>query len=588
MPVITHQMVSPEAREDAAASAPFTDMFLDTIYNYKNFIGDNAVNTIATPLASPSDKNVVIIGAGAAGMCAAWELLRVGVKATVIESSDRIGGRAWSEQWDVPVAPGKMKPYAEMGSMRVPPVMDVFGTYCTRFGLQQTAQGFPDPGHVPTTLYYENQTYQWQAGDPPPGPFAQIAKDFNGFMGPIIAKIYAAWPGEPNGGEQQLQAVWQDLINQYWNKSFFQAVSEGIPQWTAEQLSQFGALGVGSGGFGPLYAVNFLEMIRIIATGWETDQKLWYQKETSKGMQALPEGFYTNSFTDGPLAGQTLESLNAVVFNTRVTAVHQIPGSEQVQVHWSPMPGHPEFPSSGIPPVNIIVADAVIVATTTRSMEVMGLTQAPMPSLDVLQEGTKNGVRKLHLMNSSKMFICTEKFWKQPGYTGPLNIQTDEMPRGIYTLDYPDCDYGVVLVSYTWGDDSTKLIGLPTEERFDLFTSIIRTISPEFADGMLTRIPGTEIYNVDWEATADYYGAFKLPYPGQDTWCQDAYFNFLRQDQPVYLAGDSTSWSGGWTEGALHTGLNAACAVARTCGLTVAANSPLTQDPNMYDYTPNR
>ena len=576
-----------QAAKKETNNAPFTDMFLDTLYNYQDFIGQGAVNPIAEPLSTPTTKSVVIVGAGAAGMCAAWELLRVGIKPIIIESSDRIGGRAWSKQWDVPVQPGKMKPYAEMGSMRVPPVMDVFGTYSTRFGAKHTAIGFPDPGKVPTTLYYENVKYDWAPKANPPGPFNQINTDFNNFMGPIITEIQNAWPGQPNGSNAALQKVWQGMIDKYWNKSFFQAVSEGIPQWTAEQLSQFGALGVGSGGFGPLYAVNFVEMIRIIATGWETNQKLWYDPELSMGMQAMPVGFYTNSFPDGPYAGETLQSLNCLQLNTRVTGIHRIPGTRQMQVQWSPQPGHYDWPANGgIPPVNIIVADAVIVATTTRSMEVMGLTVPPAPELDTLQQGTKNGIRKLHLMNSSKMFICTEKFWTKSSYKGPENIQTDEMPRGVYTLNYPDCDYGVVLISYSWGDDSTKIISIPTEERYQLFEGIIRTISPEFADGLLTRIPGTEIYNVDWEDTPDYYGAFKLPYPGQDVWCQAAYFNFLRTDLPVYLAGDSNSWSGGWTEGALHTGLNSACAVAREFGAAVRPNSPLTQDPTMYNYSP--
>jgi tryptophan 2-monooxygenase len=41
-------------------------------------------------------------------------------------------------------------------------------------------------------------------------------------------------------------------------------VEQGIPNWTAEELERFGTLGIGSGGFGPMYPVNFLEILRII------------------------------------------------------------------------------------------------------------------------------------------------------------------------------------------------------------------------------------------------------------------------------------------------------------------------------------
>ena len=83
-----------------------------------------------------------------------------------------------------------------------------------------------------------------------------------------------------------------------------------------------------------------------------------------------------------------------------------------------------------------------------------------------------------------------------------------------------------------------------------------------------------------------YYGAFKLNYPGQEPILQAAYYPFLTvnkasADRGVYIAGDSVSWSGGWTEGALQTGLNAACAAAQRIGATVCSSSPLTQNPNL-------
>ena len=50
----------------------------------------------------PTETDVIIIGAGAAGLSAAKELSRVGLTYTVVEGSHRIGGRAYSEE----IAPG--------------------------------------------------------------------------------------------------------------------------------------------------------------------------------------------------------------------------------------------------------------------------------------------------------------------------------------------------------------------------------------------------------------------------------------------------------------------------------------------------
>ena len=98
----------------------------------------------------------------------------------------------------------------------------------------------------------------------------------------------------------------------------------------------------------------------------------------------------------------------------------------------------------------------------------------------------------------------------------------------------------------------------------------------------------TEMHNVDWQVQPDYFGAFKLNRPGPDAAGKDAYFQFLScvsaNEPSVFFAGDSNSWAGGWTEGALHTGINAACAVAICCGLVVRPDSCLTQDPKLLRY----
>ena len=77
--------------------------------------------------------------------------------------------------------------------------------------------------------------------------------------------------------------------------------------------------------------------------------------------------------------------------------------------------------------------------------------------------------------------------------------------------------------------------------------------------------------------------------PGQDDDVRELYFQFLsalspETDSGVYLAGDSVSWSGGWVEGALHTGLNAACAVIHRLGGRLPSDSPLEQRPHRYQY----
>lgn len=540
--------------------------YVDTLYDYTQILGEAPI--FSFPDGPPPPGSVAIIGAGAAGMVAAYELLKSGIVPVVYEATDRIGGRNWSKYFTNHGAPTNV--IAEMGAMRIPVSNKVFWHYADLFRMETT--DFPDPGSVPTTLYYENTPYPWLPGQNPPGPFQKISTDFHKFVNPMMEEIWKPWQKKDWKG---VQAVWQRYIKRYANKTFFEALAEGIPQWTAEDLNAFGALGMGSGGFGPLYEINFLEMLRILVNQWEVEQKL-----IKGGINELTDRFYHCPVRMPDGRRESLASLGAVRFDTLVTRLEQGPGKNLKVTSFDRKTQKRTAHQ----------ASAVIVATTTRAMEILiGLT---LSDKNMVAQKVKNAVRNLHLMDSSKMFIRTAtKFWLDsngkplPGM--PQNIQTDELPRGVYCLDYPQTENGVVLISYTWGDDSSKLLGLDVPTRFQTFKHILNVIHPQFARNLVP--VNDEILNIDWEAEPYHYGAFKLQYPGQEPDIHAAYYQFLSvmdpgRDTGLYLAGDSVSWSGGWTEGALQTGLNAACAAAKRLGASLPVDSPLSQNPNLYHY----
>ena len=91
--------------------------------------------TLATPRAGPGAasptprRDVVVIGAGLAGLVAAYELKRQGHRPLVLEAQNRVGGRIWTLRT---FAPGL---YAEAGGMRIPRAHDLTLAYCEHFGL---------------------------------------------------------------------------------------------------------------------------------------------------------------------------------------------------------------------------------------------------------------------------------------------------------------------------------------------------------------------------------------------------------------------------------------------------------------------
>src|ERR1035438_4945379 len=53
-------------------------------------------SSVTLPDNSGKGKSVVILGAGIAGMVAAWELKKAGYTCTILEARNRAGGRNWT------------------------------------------------------------------------------------------------------------------------------------------------------------------------------------------------------------------------------------------------------------------------------------------------------------------------------------------------------------------------------------------------------------------------------------------------------------------------------------------------------------
>ncbi|MET7419721.1 FAD-dependent oxidoreductase [Dactylosporangium sp. NPDC005555] len=541
--------------------------FVDVLYDHTGYLEANGGRL--GPAGSLSGRSVAVVGAGMAGLAAAYLLDQQGAKVTIYEASERAGGRVRSLH-PVPGDPAIF----EMGAMRVPPSEQLFNHYAAQFGIKPYGQ-FPDPGKVNTGIIFQNKTYDWAAGLKAPAIFDNVSAGWDALAGywmqhvgnnladparfPVAqdnwqSLIYPSTPAGPEQGYSQI-SFYQGLVQAFvenpgrWNTK----------QWTAQDFALFGALGLGSGGFGPLYQVNFAEIARLVVNGLETDQQFY-----PSGLGGIADGFV-----------QRLRN-SQIQFRTKVTGVAQT-GDRPTVTFQPPSTTGPEQARF----------DAVVVATTTRAMEVdMGISSSPEW---LLPSATGTALREIHLMNSSKLFVLTKKkFWK--GTDLPQNIQTDGLCRGLYCLDYPDSDYGVVLISYSWGDDSTKYIALRNaRQRLDTLLDSLTPGSPQFVRALREQIVPEKTTMIDWQMEQQYYGAFKLNYPGQDTENANLYHQFLdRSPAGIYLAGDSVGWCGGWIEGALQTGVNAAAAVAqRVAGQGgLFPNNPMTQASDRYSYGP--
>lgn len=75
-------------------------------------------------------KSIAVVGGGIAGLTAAYELALLGHNVTVLEATDRAGGRIFTERFG-----NQSGPYAELGAMRIPYGHRCVDHYVDRFRL---------------------------------------------------------------------------------------------------------------------------------------------------------------------------------------------------------------------------------------------------------------------------------------------------------------------------------------------------------------------------------------------------------------------------------------------------------------------
>lgn len=565
----------------------FIDIGLDykKILKYRNIDG-----SLATLPPEARGKRIAIIGSGVAGTIAAREALAMGLCPVIFEAEDRIGGRMEARPYHNKDG-SKAPEFSEMGAMRFPLTSRSWLYLLNKVAGVETKQvdgktGFPNPGKVPTKLLLAGEVINWPAGAPAPesGLLERVKADFEKFAESLMEPLEEARRAHDT---EKKEKIWQGYIDKYKDKSFYTAVMEGMEEsganWGEDKKNAFAALGIGTGGFGPLYNVGFLEILRVIVNKLESDQQ-----PISMGTTAAMDKFYKSEVTDPDGKKVSLQKNVDIHLSTKVTGISSIDGKLTVKFQ-----RHDDSKETE-------KFDAVVVATSSRAMEYIdGLTSTNSASAP-LDKKVAIAIPKMDMLNSSKLFIRTEKkFWLdengKPRADIPQVILTDSGPCNVFCLDYGDLtDHGIVLVSYTWGHASTKLQGMSPKDRLDKCKNIIREVSPEFAQNLVP-ISDKDIHCVDWQATGNQHGAFKNISPGQEVNQQEVYHHYLsvthKDDKPhsgVFLAGDSVGYCGGWAESAVISSVNAVLAVAAHFGGTAADDSPLKQNKNKFNYGERR
>lgn len=534
---------------------------IDVLYDYMSLLKQE-VGLCKIPKDKLGTK-VAIIGAGAAGLLAAHELLKMGLCPVIYEATARMGGRLYSKKFEQ--VNGSEPLFAELGAMRIPPASKIFFHYANKLGLNYTSR-FPTPGHSKTILYYQNKLYQWDHRHKLPQPFSKIQSLWNLFIEPLATKIRRAWR---KGNLDAVREMWQKDIDRYEYMSLYQVLREQSPFMNQEQINIFGELGIGHGAFSPIFEVSFLEILRIVVNNFMSENLL-----IAEGVSEFINRLY-NLKVDTPLGNKSLHDISALHLNLPVVLFDYNTKTKNTIIVTKNKEGKLER----------LEYPAVIYTGSTGAAHLLNITNKTESGVYLIEEPVREAIKHSPMLAFSKTYICTDKkFWKRTNL--PVCILSDEITKSTYFIDYPTTKKGVICLSYSYGMDAMKLHAVDPRDRVTIFKRSLNAILPGI-DKYLVPV-NNEVINIDWINEKYANGALKIFNPGNDEKQKALYYQFQsvlgKEDRGFYLAGDGISWTGGWVEGALSTALNAVFSVAKHLNALVPKNSPLSQSPNLYHY----
>ncbi|RBY94020.1 amine oxidase [Blastococcus sp. TBT05-19] len=498
-------------------------------------------------------REVAIVGAGLSGMVAAYELMSLGLTPVIYEAT-RIGGRLRTHRFE-----GADGVTAEMGGMRFPVSGTSFFHYADAVGLEN--RPFPNPltpAAGSTVIDIGGETYYGRSIEDLPELFSTMSQAWDEALEEIgFTELQDAIRRRD---VPRIKALWDELVATWDDRTFYDFVAgakafAGLP-FRYREL--FGVVGFGTGGWDSDFPNSMLEILRVVLTDCDTDQRL-----VVGGAEQLPRGLWTLPVRAGSPwpEGTTLASLHGGATRPAVSAIaRNDDGSFSVRDRWGVSRRH----------------DAVVATCQSWLLTTQIDCDEALFSQDMWM-----ALDRTRYMQSTKTFVMVDRpFWKDvrtdTGRDTMSMTLTDRLTRGTYLFDNGPGVPAVICLSYSWMSDSLKMLPHSVDRRVELALGALAKIYPDV--DIRSHIVGDPA-TVSWEDDPYFLGAFKGALPGHYRYNHRMYTHFVQRDLPpeqrgIFIAGDDVSFAPAWAEGAVQTALNAVWGVMHHLGGSTHPDNP--------------
>lgn len=486
------------------------------------FAADSTFKKPTDLRGAPAGASVLILGAGLAGMIAAYELRKAGYRVQVLEYQNRAGGRNWSLYGG--------DSYTELGGFTQKVEFDK-GLYLNpgpwriphhHRGILHYAKTLGVAMEPFIEINYAAYLHSAKAFGGKPQRFREIKADYEGYVAELLAK-----------------AVQQQKLDQAVSKEDQEILLESLRSWgaldpdfkykkglTASRRRGF-ELPAGGGPSGaplpsdPIALSDILKSrlwAELSASNVFDDQQTMFQPVGGMGMI-------------GRAFGKALEGV--IRYNAKVTDIRQDASGVTATFVDTVKGGAPQTAR----------ADWCVCAIPATV-----LSQIPMNVGAPLQAA----INSIPYLSSVKVGLqMKRRFWEEDDAIFGGITYTD---LAINRIGYPSTDYfksgkGVLLGAYMFGPDAVKFTSMPPEQRVKIAVEQGAKIHPqyrtEFENGISIawhRVPwtlGCAAYN--WGRNGN----------------EETYKNLCAIDGRIVLAGEHASRITAWQEGAVLSSLDA-------------------------------